>query len=245
MTSVDRSPRLYEVVSDQLVAAIREAGLEPGDRIPSERELCERFGVSRTVVREAIRHLAAKGLLEAHSGSGVRVAPIGHRSVSDSIELYLSQREPLDADKLDEVRRSLELKTTELAARRGTDEHLEQIVLTCERLAEVADDPEEASRADVEFHRAIAAATENELFLVLVDSLGEVLLNIRRATLGDPGRVETTLDQHRRIAEAVRRRDVDGAITAMSDHLDDSSVVLREALERSAEAVDAPDPDRG
>lgn len=230
LDSVHRNPNLYQVVSARLSEAIKEAGLGPGDKIPSERELGEQFGVSRTVIREAIRHLAAKGILEARTGSGVRVASVGHETVSESIELYLTQRGPLDPDKLNEVRLCLELKTTELAALRATDEHLEVIRAKCDELAETSDDPEAASRADVEFHRAIAQASENELFLVLVDSLGDVLLDIRRATLHDPHRLDTTVQQHRRIADALSQRDADGAVEAMSDHLLDSLTALKSAL---------------
>ncbi len=230
LSTVDRSPNLYEVVSNRLAAAIREAGLVPGAKIPSERDLGDQFGVSRTVIREAIRHLAAKGILQARSGSGVRVAEVGHEGVSESIEIYLAQRGPLDPEKLNEVRQCLELQTVAYAAERATDAQLQEIRLYCERLDGVQD-PEEASRADVAFHRAIAEATENELFLVLVDSLGEVLLNIRRATLRDPGRAKITLEQHRQIADALEDRNPDRAVAAMRAHLDDSLDSLKHALE--------------
>src|SRR4028118_179934 len=91
LDAVDRRPNLYEIVSDRLVAAVRRAGLPPGSKIPSGRELGEQFGVSRTVIREAIRHLAAKGILEARSGSGVRVATIGHDGGSQCTEILAAR----------------------------------------------------------------------------------------------------------------------------------------------------------
>lgn len=230
INAIGRNPNLYELVSEQLSAAIREAGLAPGARIPSERDLGEQFGVSRTVIREAIRHLAAKGVLETRSGSGVRVANVGHEGVSESIELYLSSRGPLDPEKIDEVRQCLELKTAALAAERATEEQLTRIRTECERLDGLVDDPEEASRADVSFHRAIAEASGNELFLVLVDSLSDVMLTIRRATLHEPTRTKTALVQHRRISSALEARDPEGATAAMRDHLVDSLETLRRAL---------------
>ncbi len=93
-------------------------------------------------------------------------------------------------------------------------------------MAEVLDDADEASAADVDFHRAIAEATANPLFLVLVDSIGEVMLHIRRATLGDPGRGRTAVAAHRVIAKALAERDVDAAVAAMREHLSDSRDVF-------------------
>jgi GntR family transcriptional repressor for pyruvate dehydrogenase complex len=98
-----------------------------------------------------------------------------------------------------------------------------------ERLQQVADDPEAASLADVAFHRAIAKATENELFVVLVDSIGDVMMDIRRATVWRPGRVQIGIAHHQRILEALERRDVEGAARAMEDHLVESLQALTEA----------------
>ncbi|HZA03653.1 MAG TPA: FadR/GntR family transcriptional regulator [Propionibacteriaceae bacterium] len=236
LDAVDRRPNLYEVVSDRLLAAIRQAGLTPGSKIPSERELGEQFGVSRTVVREAIRHLAAKGILEARSGSGVRVANIGHDGVSESIEIFLTRNGPVDPEKVNEVRQCIELQTVAYAAERATEEQLGTIRAECEKLAGLEGHSEEASLADVAFHRAIAEASGNELFLVLVDSLAEVMLDIRRATLRDPGRTAVTLQQHRRIAEELEARNSGVAVEAMREHLIDSLAALRHALEQAAAA---------
>ena len=227
---VGRNPNLYQVVSDQLVTAIRAAGLPPGSKIPSERELGEQFGVSRTVVRESIRHLAAKGVLESQSGAGVRVANVGHEGISESLELFLLQGGPLNPEKINEVRECLELQTVALAAARATDEQLEQITAACERMHGLEGSAEEASLADVLFHRAIAEATDNELFLVLVDSLADVLMQVRRATLDNPERCTTALEQHRNIAQALQRRDAAAAVEAMRFHLADSLVAFKRTL---------------
>lgn len=228
LSTITRNPSLYESVSDQLLTAIRSANLQPGNRIPSERELGEQFGVSRTVIREAIRHLAAKGVLEVLSGSGVQVADVGHEGVSESIDLYLRQRGPIRPEQIHEVRQGLELTTTELATERASAEQLVAIRNTCEAMSAVLNDPDAASKADVAFHRAIVEATGNPLFLVLVDSLGDVLLEIRRATLGERGRGQIALDAHRAITEALERRDTAAAVAAMRAHLVDS----RDAFDR-------------
>jgi GntR family transcriptional repressor for pyruvate dehydrogenase complex len=230
LNTVGRNPNLYQTVSDQLLAAIRAAGLAPGSKIPSERELGEQFGVSRTVVRESIRHLAAKGVLETQSGSGVRVANVGHEGISESLELFLLQRGPLNPEKINEVRECLELQTVALAAARATDEQLQQISAACERMLGLEGNAEEASVADVQFHRAIAEATDNELFLVLVDSMSEVLMQVRRATLGEYHRCTIALEQHRNIANALQQRDAVAAVEAMRFHLADSLVAFKRTL---------------
>jgi DNA-binding FadR family transcriptional regulator len=230
---VHRTPRLSDVVSERLLAAIRDAKLPPGSRLPSERELGDQFGVSRTVVREAVRNLSARGVLNVRSGSGAIVAQLDSSSVSDALSLFLGRRGLPDSRQIHEVRELIETEAARLAAQRATTEHLAEIRRTHERLAEVAHDPEAAAVADVAFHRAIAQATENELFVVLVDSIGDVMMEIRRATTWRPGRVQVGIEHHARILAALERRDVTGAVHAMEEHLVESLAALIKATEHS------------
>ncbi len=234
LNTIGRSPSLYEAVSEQLLSAIREAGLTPGDKIPSERLLGERFGVSRTVVREAIRHLAAKGVLEVQSGSGVRVADVGHAGVSESIDLYLRQRGPVNAELVHEVRQCLEVRIVELAAMRASDDDLRVIRDTCESMADVLDDVHLSSQADIAFHRSIAGAVGNPLFLVLIDSIADVLLHAREATLKDSARGQVALDAHRAIVRALELRDPAASADAMTAHLTDSLVAFSKVQGQSS-----------
>jgi GntR family transcriptional repressor for pyruvate dehydrogenase complex len=229
---VDRTPRLSDVVSERLLAAIHDAKLEPGAKLPSERELGDQFGVSRTVIREAIRHLAARGVLDVRSGSGATVARIDSSGVTDALALFLGRTGFPDPRKIHEVRELIETQTARLAAQRATDEHLAEIRRTHERLAQVADDPEAAAEADVAFHRAIARATENELFVVLVDSIGDIMMDIRRATVWKPGRVQVGIEHHGRILAALESRDVEATVRAMEDHLVESLQALMSATDR-------------
>jgi GntR family transcriptional regulator, transcriptional repressor for pyruvate dehydrogenase complex len=219
LEAVSRTPRLSDVVSERLLAAIRDAHLPPGAKLPSERELGEQFGVSRTVIREAVRALAAKGILEVRSGSGVTVASIDSSNVSDALVLFLRRKGLLDPQKIHEVRETLELQTTRLAAQRATAEDLAKIRKTHEGLAQAVGDPEAAAEADVAFHRAIAKAAENEIYLVLIDSISDIMMDVRRATVGHPGQIQVGIEEHGRIVEALERHDVDGAVRAMKTHL--------------------------
>jgi GntR family transcriptional repressor for pyruvate dehydrogenase complex len=225
---VTRNQRLSDKVAEQLLLSITTEPLETGTRLPSERELGEQFGVSRTVVREAVRSLAAKGILEVRAGSGVHVAAVNAASVSQQMSLFLRGRGILDYGKINEVRVTLEIRTSRLAAERASDEDVADLRRNCEAMASLEHDLEAASVADVEFHRTIARATHNELFLVMLDSIGDILLEIRRVTLGVPHRFQDGIGFHRRILDRIAAHDVEGAAQAMREHLDDADAVWRQ-----------------
>lgn len=215
---VAREPRLSDKVADMMLETILSERLKVGDRLPSERELGEQFGVSRTVVREAVRALVAKGVIEVRSGSGLRVAAVNASAVSESMRLFLRGGE-LDFEKVHEVRKLLEVHLAGLAAERATPTDLEALREVHERMTTEVGDVESAARDDLEFHRAVARATQNELYLVLMDSIGNSLIDIRRENLGS-GSATMTLAQHGAILEAIERHDADAAREAMRAHLE-------------------------
>jgi GntR family transcriptional repressor for pyruvate dehydrogenase complex len=215
---IRREPRLSDRVAGLLLETIVAHDLQPGDRLPSERELGEQFGVSRTVIREAVRALAAKGLIEARSGSGLRVAAVDASAVSESMSLYL-RGGTVDYPKVHEVRRLLEVEIAGLAAKRATDAALKRMRKLCEQMEAALEDVERAARLDLAFHRAIATATSNELYLLLLDSIGEALLEIRRNNL-QTGAAPETVRAHRQIVDRIAAKDAAGARRAMAEHLD-------------------------
>ena len=215
---IRREPRLSDRVAALLLATIVARGLQPGDRLPSERELGEQFGVSRTVIREAVRALAAKGVIEVRTGSGLRVAAVDASAVSESIGLYL-RGGTVEYPKVHEVRRLLEVEIAGLAAERAKDADVARMRKLCGQMEAALDDVERASRLDLAFHRAIARATDNELYLLLLDSIGEALLEVRRRNL-QTGAAPETVKAHRAIVETIAARDAAGARTAMAQHLD-------------------------
>jgi GntR family transcriptional repressor for pyruvate dehydrogenase complex len=215
---VAREPRLSDKVADMMLETILSRRLDVGDRLPSERELGEQFGVSRTVVREAVRALVAKGVIEVRSGSGLRVAAVDAAAVSESMTLFL-RGGSLDFEKVHEVRRLLEVHIAGLAAERASEDDLAYLGEVHERMQREAGDVEAAARDDLEFHRVIARATHNELYLVLMDSIGSSLIDIRRDNLGS-GSAPATLQQHQRVFERISAHDADGARAAMSAHLE-------------------------
>jgi GntR family transcriptional repressor for pyruvate dehydrogenase complex len=231
--TVQREPTLASQVTEQLEALITNSHLQPGDKLPSERELARQFGVSRTVVREAVRALKAKSLVEVTSGSGMVLRTMTSEAVSQSFMLLLRHGAAnVDYTKIAEVRRLLEVEIAGLAAQRRTEEDLHRLQATMHELDSAQHDRDEFARMDVAFHTALASATHNELFVIMLESLGEVMLEVRRTGFDAPGSFTHAVEYHYRIYEQVRDQNVAEARHAMSEHLDISEQIFRVGLAR-------------
>lgn len=228
---LEREASLADRVTEQIERLIVERYFGPGSRLPSVRDLAERFGVSRTVIREAVRALAAKGLLEVSHGRSTIVRSPSAASVSRSMTLYLAtQQPPIDNGKVLHVRRVLEIEIAGLAAAHRSDDDLAALEELLAAMSTHRDDPEAFARADVAFHAALARATGNELFSLVLDALADVLLTVRRSVLVQPGVSERGQLYHRAIFERVAARDIDGARQAMRAHLEEAEQTMREAI---------------
>jgi GntR family transcriptional regulator, transcriptional repressor for pyruvate dehydrogenase complex len=222
-SSVSREPPLSEKVAETITEAIVSQQLAPGTRLPTERDLGEQFGVSRTVIREAIKSLTAKGLVEVQSGSGLRVTGVRHDAVTESLSLYLrgqSDGRLIDYEKVHEIRAVLEVEMAAAAAERRTEAEVELLTEACEQVEAAKSDVDLAARRDVEFHRVIGRATHNEFYVVLLDALGGILVSVRRTNLAKPTGRRRTLAQHREILNAIANGDPDAARETMRRHLD-------------------------
>jgi DNA-binding FadR family transcriptional regulator len=212
ISKVDRS-RAADEVMGQLAGLIREGAVEDGQRLPSEKRLGEAFGVSRPVVREALRGLRSLGLIVSRSGSGSFV------STSHSFETpLLLGRYP--APELLEVRTHLEVPGARLAALRATEEQLDEV----RRLVLRMDEPQDHrayARLDGAFHFALAKCTGNAVQARLVADLhGLIVENSDLALSLDKRRQAQATREHREIADAVIRHDSDAAARAMAQHLE-------------------------
>ncbi len=228
-SQVKREPRLSDKVADTMLETILANRLNVGDPLPSERELGEQFGVSRTVVREAVRALVAKGVIEVRSGSGLRVAAVNATTVSESMSLYL-RGGTLDFEKVQEVRALLEVHLAGLAAERASADDVASLRQIHTRMQNETSDFDAAARDDLEFHRRIARATHNELFLLLLDSIGSSLIDIRHSNF-EAGSIPMTLNHHQAILERIAAHDPEGARAAMTTHLDGVASFWREHLD--------------
>ena len=223
---IAREPRLSDKVAEMMLDTILSNRLKVGDRLPSERELGEQFGVSRTVVREAVRALVAKGVIEVRSGSGLRVSAVAASAVLESMSLFLRGGD-INFEKVHEARSLLEVHLAGLAADRATHDDVLKLQEIHEQMTRESNDFEAAARDDLEFHRRIALATRNELFLILMDSIGNALIDIRRTNLSS-GSAPMTLSQHEAILGAIAARDATGARAAMAAHLEGVATWWRE-----------------
>lgn len=218
---VDRGTRLSDRVASQMLDTIRVRKLLPGDHLPTERELSQQFDVSRTVVREAVRSLVGKGIIDARAGRGLRVAAVDGSAVWESMSLMLGHDASRDYRKLHEVRAVIEVEVARIAAERADDGELAELTGLLEHMQAVLADNDAVSLADLEFHRALARATHNELFLVVLEAIQDPMLEIRRTTFVLPGRAHAAYEQHAAILNQIKERDPRAAATAMRRHLED------------------------
>jgi GntR family transcriptional regulator, transcriptional repressor for pyruvate dehydrogenase complex len=226
---LEREPRLYERVVDKVLELISSGAWNPGFRLPPERELSEAFGVSRTVVREAVKALEARGVLESTTGSGVSVRLADFNMVSQSLKTYMQLSNRVDFEiRLNEVRRVLEVEMVALAAGRITPEQRTQLREICKQMREGKNTAKQMAELDFRLHVTLAEATQNDLFKVLLAPLIHQLRDQIILTWEDfPRPVEQVFDQHEAIVSAVENGDADAARQAMMKHL----IFSREVLE--------------
>jgi GntR family transcriptional repressor for pyruvate dehydrogenase complex len=221
---IERGPSLSDRVADALTAAILAGEMQPEERLPSERALCEQFMVSRSVVREAVRSLVAKGLVAVQPRTGHVVKMPGAAHVAESLKLYV-QRGGIDVEKVTDVRGVIEVEIAARAAAGASEADL-QTLRQAASLMNDATTAEAAAVADVEFHRAIAAATGNEFFEMLLDSLRGVLLELQMPSLGEPETRKYVQGAHAAILARIESHDVEGVRVAMRDHLREAALRL-------------------
>jgi GntR family transcriptional repressor for pyruvate dehydrogenase complex len=226
-----KASRLYEQIVQQVEESILKGQLRPGDQLPAERDLAQRFGVSRTAVREAVKALREKGLVEAYTGRGTFVTGGRSQAIRQSLDLIIRISQQDGSLHLAELRRILEPEIAALAAPR-----IEEQLLTTMRDAVAAmdrslHDREAYIEADLDFHLALAEAADNPLILALIDSIVGLLREQRSRIFeieGGPGRGQF---HHKRILAAIERREPGAAREAMRAHLEqvreDSSAALK------------------
>lgn len=220
-----RAPSLSDRVAEELTRAIMAGEVPRGERLPSERELGSKFKVSRTVVREATRSLIARGLVKVTAGRGVEVSEANSTTVSSSMRLMIQGRPDLDYQKVHEVRTALELQITWLAAGKAQPQDIERLQNLCERHESSlkANDLEAAGEHDFQFHRALAQATQNALLLMMLDSISDVLREIRKQAVKQPHVGQQGLRAHQRILKQIEAGQADIARELMAEHLEDAA----------------------
>lgn len=236
---VTRETGLVDSVAEDLMSLLIDGTWPPGTRVPPERALTIQYGVSRSVIREAVRMLVSKGLLETRGGSGIYVRRPDQGMLAQSVSLLLRLHHhglPIPYQEVHEVRCVLEVEIAGLAARRATPQDIAALEWEVARLrlAHEQMDIEGVVSSDVAFHAALVAATHNHLFVILFNSISDVMIEIRQRGVRVPGSGDNAIFHHSRLLETVKAHDPTAAVRAMKDHLRDSQRFLRRGLEMQA-----------
>lgn len=228
-------PIRYRKISDQIFEQLRDmiyrGEFQPGQRLMSERDLAERFGVGRPTVREAVLKLVDQGLIQSRRGVGTFVADEKTQSGSGPL-LQVLTREGFSVAELQEVRMALESKSAELAAKRATDEDLRLIEQSLQRVSQEQADGQTRMRTDIIFHMNIAYASKNTVQIHLMKSFYDVQLyamdKAYTSILQSLGLDDVIRDQHEKIVAAIAGHDADAARGAMEAHISMLLEICRE-----------------
>ncbi len=220
--TVGTKERLVDRVVNEIENLIIEGQLQPETKLPPERELAEQLGVSRTVVREAVRILVTKGLLETRPGVGTLVRQMTREQVVGPLHMLLRNHTngEVSFDQLYQVRSILEVEIAGLAALQATEPEIANLKKVTASMEGAQDDPELLAVYDADFHSALAKMTHNPLLAILVDSIRDLLQEyIARVTPYLDPRQEN-LPLHRKLLERIEARDEEGSRQAMRENLD-------------------------
>ena len=203
-------PRLYEVIVEQLCVHIADTAMVPGDRLPAERDLAAKLGVSRASLSQALVALEVQGLLAVRHGDG---AVLLRRPVEDGAVTALREH----ADRLPDE--ALEVKLAGLAAERRTAAEMAAIDAAISAMEAEVEAGGRGVLGDEQFHEALTAAAHSSLLAKLMQEISGLIRETRIESLSQPERPRASLEGHRRIAEAVRRQDPVEAARAMAAHI--------------------------
>ena len=219
--SVAAEGRLVDRVANEIQRLIVDGQLQAGVRLPSEMELAAQLAVSRTVIREAMHVLIAKGLLVTRPGVGTVVREITRDQVVEPLG-HLLRVHNVSLDHLHQVRAILEVEIAGLAAAAASQMDVAELQQIMADMEAAAGDPETVAACDAEFHRWLAQATDNPLLVILLDTIRDLMQEVRLRVSTEPFVLQTIIPDHRRVLDSVVAHDPDGARQAMRTHVDHS-----------------------
>jgi GntR family transcriptional repressor for pyruvate dehydrogenase complex len=219
-----RKNKVYEEVARQIERLILKK-LNPGDKLPSERELAEMLQVSRSSIRDAIRGLELMGLVEPRQGAGTIVRELSTESVVNPFANALQRKRALVGELLD-FRKMLEPPLAARAATHASPDEISEMEEILQRQQGKLSRGETTMSEDAEFHYSIALASGNSVVLKVLDILMDLLRDTRERSMQVEGRPEKSLAGHRRILAAIKRQDAESAKAAMRRHIEDVEEIV-------------------
>jgi len=212
-----------------------EGDVRPGDRLPSERQLAERFSVSRPVVREAMQRLRERGLIHTAPGSGTYLRESGALDWARPLDA-LSRHRAATIRELVEARLMLELRAAELACDRATPADLAALEKALDVFTHSTNVLDRA-RADIVFHSLVARASHNPVIEMMFGSIAPLVFEVMLRSLGDPAVTERGAPLHETLLEALKNRDSTAATQAMGQHISLASEMFGDDLDVPLDSI--------
>ncbi|MBJ6988042.1 MULTISPECIES: FadR/GntR family transcriptional regulator [unclassified Devosia] len=220
---VEKSPTLVEEVTTRLLADIRTGNLQPGARLPTEREMMQQLGVSRTVIREAVAQLRASGVVTTRQGLGAFVSAGAHHR---TLQISPNDMKVVgDLINLNELRLAIEVEAAARAAARASAESIERLRTALDDISAAIDRGEDGAEEDFRFHQAVAEASGNPHFPRTLDFLGQYSVPRRATNVGgvkDASYLSRLQNEHQQIFDAINDGNANAARDAMRQHLEAS-----------------------
>jgi len=232
-----RSAPLYEQIADKIEQRITSEEYVSGSRLPSEQQLCEELNVSRTILREAMKLLKERGLIDTRTGSGAYVTRPEAHNISDVVSRIISLDRINYEDAFD-VRTILEVESAALAARHAGDSEIEAMRVLLDELLDPSLTTEERAEKDFKFHYLIAQASKNPLLALLVEAMGGICRSVIERTNMLLGSYDDSISRHAKIFRAISAHDEGAARIAAKEHLDESKRRYKEYITIKNDASD-------
>lgn len=238
MPLLDRNFNLSQRMSQELGRQIVCGFYKKNMGLPTEAELCEQFGVSRSAVREAVKMLSAKGLITSRPRQGIRIQPEEQWNIFDTDLLRWSLESNPSLQMLREflqVRIAIEPEAASLAARHATEEHIDTIAAAIEQLAAAEDDVAAALEADIAFHISILYGSNNRFYIRLRDFIQTALRVSFRYTQSVKNNFQGSLEDHTKVLNAIKTRNSDRAKHTMLLLVDETLGLIDEQIKQQEE----------
>jgi GntR family transcriptional repressor for pyruvate dehydrogenase complex len=225
-----KKTRLPEEIASRIRMLILDGTFKPGEPLPSERVLAQRFGVSRGSVRDAFRILEMVGLLETRHGQGTFPQELSVDNLVTPLASVITYKRDLQEELLD-VRRMFEPALARVAAERATETDLQELERILGQQRQKVEAGLSTISEDTAFHSALARATHNEIVVRIMETLNDLLVGSRKLTLQQKGRPLRSMRGHEAVVAALRRHDAEGAAQAMTAHIEQIAEILHLAQE--------------